>query len=172
MYLLDTSVISHLVNPYCAGHEKSKAFMEQALANSQKCQLCVITLAEMELGFHLAKLKEPPLDPAKLEEVKRRVNEARNLQPLEITSHVASEHALLKALWAKKIAPNRLNNGKLKGVPPEKWYENWAASELRITENDLWIAAVAIAHKLRLITADRDFTGLKSARDALVFTRL
>ncbi|EGQ63959.1 hypothetical protein GGI1_22609, partial [Acidithiobacillus sp. GGI-221] len=62
--------------------------------------------------------------------------------------------------------------GKLKGSPPERWSNDWPATALQITENDIWIAATALTHDLTLVTCDKDFDKLAEVESQLRIIRI
>lgn len=162
---MDTSTASAAVDPGSSKHAAVRRFVTDTPLFADQIFLSVVTLAEMQIGVALLPHRVPPPPAARIEEVERRVNLAQRLGTLlPITAHIAREHAALKAAYARKFAPNKVGQGKgLKGKPVELWHENLTASSLQVTENDLWIAATAIAHDLTLITADDDHRRMKEA---------
>jgi predicted nucleic acid-binding protein len=163
MYLLDTTVASDLVNPSCSGFAAAQAFMQANLHHRDRIYVCVVTVAEMEFGLELFKRSTTPPPANEVAEVEQRIDEARQIsEPFIISRHVAKEHALLKAKWARHVAPLKADKRKLKSMPVERWVQDWPASKLQITENDLWIAAVALTHDLTLVARDKDFERLRS----------
>ncbi len=87
--------------------------------------VCVITLAELEAGV----LAAP--DTASRQRRLATLQTAASLQPLTITSDVASHWAGLRV--------------------------HLAQAHRSMGANDLWIAAVAAAHHLPVVTQDNDF---------------
>ena len=90
--------------------------------------ICVITLAELEAGV----LAAP--DTASRQRRLTTLQTAATLQPLTITSEVASSWAGLRVHLAR--------------------------ARRAVGVNDLWIAAVASAHHLPVVTQDDDFDAL------------
>lgn len=173
MYLLDTSVLSVLVNQSQPLHVKAIAFKNQYAGDEQRLFVCVISLAEMQFGLNMFEGRTPKPSHADLEVVRRHIQAAGSVsEPLEVTRHVAMEHGRLRAKWAWKLSPNKAASGKLKGVPPERWSDDWPATTLQITENDIWIAAMALTHDLTLVTCDKDFDKLAQAETQLRIIRL
>lgn len=173
MFLLDTSTVSALVNAGSPSHAAATAFAATHSGQEQRLFVCVVTLAEMQFGLGLIEGRTPKPSTADLEVVRRRIQAASTIsQPLDVTRHVALEQGRLRARWAWKSSPRRAASGKLKGAAPEAWSDNWPATTLQITENDLWIAAVALTHDLTLVTLDGDFLKLIGAEDQLRVVRL
>lgn len=173
MFLLDTSVLSVLMNPNQPMHARAIAFKDQHAGQEQRLLICVISLAEMEFGLNIYQGRTPRPSQANLDAVRARIQVAGSLsEPLEVTRHVAMEQGRLRSKWAWKLAPSKAAQGKLKGSPPERWSDDWPANALQITENDLWIAAVAITHDLTLVTCDKDFDKLAQADPNLRIMRL
>ena len=164
MFLLDTSVLSTLMNPSQPRHANAVAFKDQHAGQEQRLFICVISLAEMQFGFNLYEGRTPRPRQTDLDVVRGRINAAGSLSvPLEVTRHVALEQGRLRSKWAWTLAPRKAAQGKLKGAPPERWSDDWPANTLQITENDIWIAAMAITHDLTLVTCDKDFDKLVQA---------
>lgn len=169
MYLLDTSVVSDIVNVKAPKHTAAIQFVESNRLFPDPIRICVITLAEMRFGYNLLQLRHPAPDPALLSEVARRIDDAQLIsEPLVVSRHVAFEHARLRAFYAQLVAPKATQENLMKkGKPVELWHQSWPASKLQITENDLWIAAIALTHDLTLVTRDTDFPRLRQALPAL-----
>lgn len=173
MFLLDTSVLSDLVNSSRPLHAKAVAFKNQYAGEEQRLFICVISLAEMQFGLDLYEGHASRPSQADLDAVRRRIKAANSIsESLEVTHHVAQEQGRLRAKWARKIAPKKAAQGKLKGIPPERWSDDWPASALQITENDIWIAAMALTHDLTLVTCDKDFDKLAEAESQLRIIRI
>lgn len=173
MFLLDTNVLSALLNEDSPAHTKAIAFKEQHAGQEQRLFICVISLAEMMFGVSLYEGRTPKPDAAALNTLHRRMQLAAEIsEPLEVTRHVAVEQGKLRSKWAWQVAPRKAAQLKLKGTPPECWSDEWPARTLQITENDIWIAAMALTHDLTLVTCDKDFDKLADADSTLRVTRL
>ena len=61
-------------------------------------------------------------------------------------------YADLRARLFNKHAPKDSDNRKKRRI--DEWRDPTTSKELKIQENDLWIAAVAMAHNLILVTRD------------------
>ena len=173
MYLLDTSIISAMVNTSAKGHAEAIAFRDKHAGQEQRFFICVISLAEMQFGLSLVEGRLPKPSNSELEIVRQRIRGAAGIsEPLEVTRHVALEQGRLRAKWAWSIAPRKAGAGKLKGAAPEQWSDDWPATALQITENDIWIAAVALTHDLTVVARDKDFHKLVKAEPQLRIIRL
>lgn len=173
MYLLDTSALSALLNQHHALHAKAIAFRDRHAGHEQRLFVCVISLAEMEFGLSMYERHTPKPSRTDLDAVRGRIQAASRLsEPLEVTRHVAIEQGRLRSKWAWLLAPQKAAQGKLKGAPPERWSNDWPANALQITENDIWIAAMALTHDLTLVSCDKDFDRLVRADAALRIIRL
>lgn len=168
MYLLDTSALSALVNSRQPNHAKAVAFKNQHVGEEQRLFICVISLAEMQFGLSMYEERRPRPNLADLEAVRRHIQAASGIsRPLEVTRHVALEQGKLRAKWGLLVAPKKAAQGKLKSAPPECWSKDWPATTLQITENDIWIAAMALTHDLTVVTCDKDFRKLTQAEAQL-----
>ena len=172
MFLLDTSALSALTNWNHARHTSAVAFKDQHVRQEQRLFVCVISLAEMQFGLNMYEMRSPRAKEADLDALRKHIQAAGSLsEPLEVTRHIATEQGRLRSKWAWKVAPRKAAQGKLKGVPPEQWSDDWPASSLQITENDIWIAATAITHDLTLVTCDKDFEKMAQADSNLRIIR-
>lgn len=173
MFLLDTSVLSALTNPNHTSHTNARAFRTQCATQERELYLCVISIAEMRFGLSMYEARMPRPSETVLNEIRERIHAAMTLsEPIEITRHVANEHGQLRSKWAWICSPQKAAQGKLKGNPPERWSDDWPASKLQITENDIWIAAIALTHDLTLVTCDKDFDNLAKADSQLKILRI
>lgn len=103
-------------------------------------------------------LQSPTPTQEQLAEIDRRILSAEAFSgPLEINRHVAADYARLRAAYAQGVAPRLVQAKKLKSMPPELWTQAIPASQLQITENDLWIAALAVTYEMTLVTGDKDY---------------
>ena len=98
MFLLDTSVLSTLMNPSQPRHANAVAFKDQHAGQEQRLFICVISLAEMQFGFNLYEGRTPRPRQTDLDVVRGRINAAGSLSvPLEVTRHVALEQGRLRS---------------------------------------------------------------------------
>lgn len=171
MFLLDTSVASDVVGPQGSMPAATKTFMEKYGQDASHLHICSITIGEMGFGRELL-AKRVPAEPAKLATLDVTLQALGQFaQPFPVSNHVARQYAVLRANYAKGVLPHGLDK-KLKGKPVETWHQNLPASTLRITENDLWIAAVAVTHDMTVVSRDKDFSEVVKFNPQLSFMQL
>lgn len=168
MYLLDTSVASDIVKISSPWH----AAAIKALPNADQAQICTVTFGEMGFGREILRLRNPQPTQQSIDQADAFLKAIEQFaKPLPITHHVAREYAKLRAAYASGLAPNRLPSW-LKGKPVELWQQQVPPSMLKITENDLWIAAFAVTHDLILMTRDKDYDEVKKHYASLNLYRI
>ena len=173
MYLLDTSIISDIVNAASSRHKAATDFLNANELFIDQIYICVISLGEMRFGREVRPLIAPVPTSEQLAAIDQRITSAETLaEEVEINRHVAADYARLRAAYAKGIALKQLQTKKLKSKPPELWQQDVPASRLQITENDLWIAAIAVTYDLILVAADKDYQRVKEHFPALKFLRI
>jgi predicted nucleic acid-binding protein len=150
VYLLDTCIVS----AYFRRDPKVVGRME-ALPADAHVLVSAIVLGEQEYG---GKLRAPSAIPLP------RIDEIRKVSPkiLDVTRHVAPYYGRLRALLFRRFSPRNKRD-----LPMAKWPEDLrdlaTARELGIQENDLWLAAQAMAYSCVLVTGDR----MKHIRDVV-----
>lgn len=74
---------------------------------------------------------------------------------MALDKHVAADHyaALHANIFKKYASKNQKDRAKTRYI--EEWCDPSTGKSLGINENDVWIVAVALAHNLTLITADK-----------------
>jgi len=145
-YLLDTCVISSLLNPLKANHGRVREAID-CLAESDIFYISVITLAELQFGIELGILQ----GHKEIKSLNSIINQAQRRPILEVTRHTAKEYGLIKALVASKYLEKALRK---EGRPrwPEEWIDKASGKKLQIDENDLWLTAQACDRNLTLLT--------------------
>lgn len=160
MYLLDTSVASDVVGPPGNMPAATKSFMNTHGGDLEKLYICSITIGEMRFGRELL-VRRSPVDATRVTAVDATLQALSRLaEPFAVNKHVANEYATIRANYAKGLMPQALDR-KVKGKHVETWHQQVPPSDLQITENDLWIAAVAVTHDMTLVSRDKDFTKVK-----------
>ena len=72
----------------------------------------------------------------------------------DITKHTTEPYSDIRAALFQKFSPKD-KRGKMTKKQPVQLIDKTTATELGIQENDLWIAAIALYHKMVLVTDDR-----------------
>jgi predicted nucleic acid-binding protein len=145
-YLLDTCIVSVWYDETKPKHSQVLAAVKN-LAADTPLAISAITLGEIEYGLHI------PGGAAHLDHDEYRRWIADKLpRVLDVTTSTARlYYGPLRARLFDKYARNR----KSKKVRAEQIVDPTTGEELGIDENDLWIAAQAIEHKLVLVTHDK-----------------
>tara|TARA_R110001583_G_C5646805_1_gene408355 strand:- start:38 stop:523 length:486 start_codon:yes stop_codon:yes gene_type:complete len=150
-YLVDTSVLSGLLDPGNSHHEKVTQWIG-SLNTKHRLLVSVVAIAEMCFGRQLAIAAN---SKATLPNLDRIINEAEKMDLLSVTTPTAIEYAKLKANLAQQTMPKRIaQRKKTKWGNPESWRNEYSGTELHIQENDLWQSAQAIERELKFVTTD------------------
>lgn len=159
-YLLDTSVLSCLLDTAHVDHATVKAW-EAALPAQSRKLLSVVAIAELRFGLALAKAANRHAVLAHLDQIIR----AADLHtPLEITRAAAHEYALLKSAVVARFLPKKLQQRPNKGWGnPEDWIDEFTGRALKVQENDLWQCAQAIERDLTFVSCDDGVDVIKTA---------
>ncbi len=150
-YLLDTNILGPLAELKADGRSlESQVFKKHWEAHGDaKFFLCPITIGEVEYGLRVG-----PYDQQEKHEVARKTLSAFPL--LDINANVACNHyAVLRARLFNLCAPREKKKRDHYNKRIEEWKDPTTAKTLQIQENDLWIASVAMAHNLILVTRDK-----------------
>lgn len=150
-YLLDTNVLGYLVEVKSGSHSPEGKALEKRIEEikDENIFICCITIGEMEYGLKIA----PDKDSSKQGLAKRMIEEFHSYP---VDNDIAREqYATLRSRlfeWrAPKIKRRRTNDKKR----VEEWIDPTTSRELQVQENDIWIAAVAMAYNLVLVTHDK-----------------
>jgi tRNA(fMet)-specific endonuclease VapC len=146
VYLLDTNFTSALWDGLNPHHETARTFLS-GLGDSI---IYISRLVEAEILYG-HKVHESS-DPAR----RKQIEETMRAFPLvrEIDQHTTNPYSDIRAALFKQFAP-RDKKGKLKKLRPESLVDNTTSKELEIQENDLWMASIAVQHKMFLVTEDK-----------------
>jgi len=150
-YLLDTNILSYLV---IGLNNQSSQIGKNVLKNYQTAEannifICSATTGEIHYGLEVA----PPNNGLKQKEVYEILEQFKIVFALDknvAESHYSSLRAKLFTKYAPKDSKNRAKTRYI-----EEWCDPTTGKVLGINENDVWIAAVALAHNLTLVTADK-----------------
>ncbi len=152
-YLLDTNILGYLAglkagenSPECKALEKHWNGLPQP--RNERIFLCPITIGEIEYGLRIDPYGSP-------EQHKQASQILSAFRVFDINDNIARDYyATLRAKLFEKYAPkDRKGNSRNKRI--SEWIDPATDKELQIGENDLWIASVAMAHNLVLITHDK-----------------
>lgn len=151
-YLIDTNILGYLALIRSGQLSDAKvlcvANRVEAVQDTGQFFICSTTIGEVHYGLKAAPIKDIVLQA--------QVSAVLNSFPivLDIDIHVAREcYAELRALLFRRFAPKD-KRGRAKSRHVEDWFKLIPAKELGTTENDVWIASVAICHNLTLVTND------------------
>lgn len=159
-YLIDTSVLSRMLDATHVDHGMVKAWEASLPSNSRKV-LSVIAVAELRFGLALAQVAQRHAVLANLSKI---INAADKHTPLEITRATAQEYAQIKAAVVAKFLPKRLQQRSSKGWGnPEDWIEEYTGRALKTQENDLWQSAQAIERDLTFVSCDAGVDAIEAA---------
>lgn len=152
-FLLDTQTIRYWHDSACSQHAEvtgNIAWLRSAVASlviKPKLLASVVTLGEIEFGHRVALAPNPASQAAYMQFVREELPE-----PFEVSPDAATAYGELRARLFNKYAPGDKRKPKML---PEQLVDPATARELGIQENDLWIAAQAMAHGMVLVTNDR-----------------
>jgi predicted nucleic acid-binding protein len=145
-YLLDTSILSVLLDPHRKFHAAVKAAIAAFPAEASQ-SISSIALAELIFG---AKLLEAS-GAMPFERLLKIIADARTYRVMEITRHTCDEYAELKVNIARTYL-NDILKDRRRYI--EDWIDKVTCKILQIGENDLWMCAQARERNLVLVTAD------------------
>ncbi|MBI5098955.1 MAG: PIN domain-containing protein [Nitrospirae bacterium] len=162
--LLDTNIIGNIIELIsgCNTDESDPLQMHWDI-KKQHAFLCPITVGEIEYGLRVA--------PDENLERHRLVREfLSQCVILNIDDNIARDYyADLRARLFDYCAPRNKRERKNYNKRVEEWKDPATSKEIKIQENDLWIAAVAMAHNLILVTRDKMDAIKKVAGSDIVF---
>ena len=143
--LLDTNIWDYWFDPTCEEHDRVRS-RAQELPAETKLVLSIITWGEIEYGYRAMTKKERSCEERFHEFIK-----AKEPWTVPLDKHVTRIYGKLRACLFEKYAAK---DKKRKGLRPEQLIDPATSLELGIQENDLWIAAQALALNLTLVTND------------------
>lgn len=152
-YLLDTNIIAYWFDAHCEQHSRVLAHVN-ALPAKSPLVVSAITLGEIEYGHRVE--SESTYTPVQV-----KFNDFVKKQCpmiLDIRKSTTVDYGRLRALLFAQY-------GRKKGGRrwPEQIIEPSTGLSLGIQENDLWIAAQAIEHRLVLVSADKHMIRIHEA---------
>lgn len=143
MYLLDTNHLSQLL--------KRDARIIARLSTLSEVFVATCVIVRGELIFMAAKSEQRSTNMAQVEAVLRR------LPVLPIDEAVADWYGTLKAALVDRFGPKERAKRR-----------HATLQSLGVSENDLWIAAIAKRHTLKIVSSDTDFERLQQITDLQV----
>lgn len=145
-YLLDTNIITYWFDHDDPRHAQVLGHIG-ALLPDTPLRISSVTLGEIEYGLRA----DPRTDTALRAGLTAFVKE--ELPPaLDVRNTTAIYYGPLRARLFDKFPPKKRRR---KGLRPEQLTDPITAKELGIQENDLWLAAQAIEHRLVFVTHDK-----------------
>ena len=156
-YLLDTNVICTLADANRPNHSAAVQRFQQV--GDQSVLLPSPAVGEIEFGME----KAPNVRPDKRQELRAFI--ARFAQ-LPFDEHCVRPYALVRAeIWRTHGTPEHGKPHKHKERRPEDLCDKVTGAQLGIDEPDLFIASIALAQNLVLVTDDRN-AGMVRIKDA------
>ena len=139
MYLLDTNHCSYLIegNPRVAAELSAKGSAPVATASIVHGELLYMAYRSERQTENLVRVS----------------TFLQNLRVYHIDEAVADAYGALKAAVMLRFGPKDKSKRRQTQI-----------SQIGFSDNDLWIAAVAIRHNLVLVSADTDFVRLQQVR--------
>lgn len=130
-------------------HAQTIAFVA-ALPEKSPLYVPVIVLGELQFGIECARLRRH----ARLTEAERCLLESKDIYLVrDVTRHTAELYGKLKA----SLAAPYLNKNRRPPEYVETWMDEIHGRQFGVTENDLWICAVAAERNLIVVTNDGGF---------------
>ena len=160
-YLLDTNVICALADVGRAGHTVAASRFQQT--GEQYVMLPSPAVGEIEFGMQ----KAPDVRPDKRQELRAFI---ARFDQLPFDEHCIQPYAIVRAqVWRMFGTPKPAKAHKHDEKRPEDLLDKVTGTQLGIDEPDLYIASIALAQNLVLVTDDRNagMTRIKEAAEAV-----
>ena len=155
-YLLDTNMLGFIAAVNSGSIQPREQLVAQRIAHirettNRKLFISAITQGECEYGLLIA--TQP--NTKRHQDARAVVDAFLPGTVLPVDGNVAKAHyAFLRASLFARYAPKN-KRGLAKKEFIGEWVEPTTQKELGIQENDLWIAAIALAYNLTLVTDDK-----------------
>lgn len=156
-YLLDSTMLGYIAAAKCGGGLDPKtqqvATRLQAIRSTKGRSVFIsaVTVGESEYGLRTA----PKVAASQQAEARAVVNAFLPGLILSVDADVAREHyAELRSRLFTKFAPKNAR-GVAKTNFIGEWIDPTTQKTLGVQENDIWIAAVAMAYNLTLVSSDK-----------------
>jgi tRNA(fMet)-specific endonuclease VapC len=165
-YLLDTNMLGYLVSVSNGSTEAKEqrvaAVLEKVKQSSRRLFISSITVGECEYGLLVA----PKADKEKQDVARAVLASFPEAMVLAVDNNVAKRYycALRAALFSTYAPKGRRGTARTNYIA--EWTDPTTQKELGVDENDVWIASVAMAYNLTLVSDDqmrhiRDAAGLE-----------
>ncbi|MBF0564212.1 MAG: type II toxin-antitoxin system VapC family toxin [Nitrospirae bacterium] len=149
-YLFDTNILGHLADLKDGNDSTECKALDKHMKErpeGTKILVCPISVGEVEYGVRVA---PPDYDKQKLERFRKVVYEYSQ-GDMDINANLARNcYSVLRAKLYDHCFPSSKKKQRV-----EEWMNPTTSKELQIQENDLWIASVAMAYNLILVTQDK-----------------
>jgi len=140
-YLLDTCVISSLLDRTKPRHAAVRLCLDR-LSGDAPVFVSAIVLGEIEYGINA--------EPKMLEQRKQELRGVRALFP---TVDVRETTKIFYGSIRAALFEGKIKHGK-RALRPEQLVDPVTSLRLAVQENDIWITALALEHRLTLVTHD------------------
>ena len=155
-YLLDTSVVSRLA---LAKSANASPDITNVLSRVKEVRegvllICSITVGEIEYGLNAA-----PSPSTEAQAEMRRIVQSFPIV-IDIDKHVGACYGDLRGKLFHKFAP-RNKKGRARTKYVEEWLDPTTGKVLGVTENDVWIAALALEHEQSVVSRDDHFDSVR-----------
>lgn len=170
-YLLDSTMLGYIAAAKCGGGLDSGKVQEVAnrvqtiRSAGRRMFISAVTIGESEYGLRIA----PKAASAQQAEARSVINAFLPGLVLNIDSDVAREYySNLRARLFEKFAPKNAR-GLAKTSFIGEWIDPVSQKALGVQENDVWIASVAMAYNLTLVSSDKMVRIREVVGDALSY---
>ena len=144
-YLLDTNIISYWFRPKTPENRNIVAHIG-GLDVGTPLRMSAVTLGEIEYGHRVVATTDRPIQAQFNQFVQTQLPNV-----LDVRRTTRIYYGQIRACLFKKYSPKK---GR-KALLPEQLVDPVTAKTLGVQENDIWIAAQAVEHKLVLVTHDK-----------------
>jgi predicted nucleic acid-binding protein len=148
VYLFDTDIASAFFDVRSGSHQKALAFVQSASARGERIFISCIALSEIRYGLALYQT----LDKSRTSEVEKSLRAFRGIRDIE--KGTSAHYAGIRAGLMRKYCPTDVK-GLYKTVRPESLIDKTTSEKLGIQENDLWLASIAVQHRMTLVSQDK-----------------
>jgi predicted nucleic acid-binding protein len=151
-YLLDTMILRYWYDSGCQENASVVSYVHAARRPDPQTQyisrlfVSTVTIGEIEFGHRVI----PALNPAEQAKYMSFVRQEFP-EPLPVTRHVGEYYGILKAWLFNNCSPKSM---RTKAKRYRELVDPTSGEALEVQENDVWIAAQAMTHRLVLVTHD------------------